>query len=148
MIQTVTKYLQCGFLFTSHSWVPEGGRDSSVGIATGYGLDGLGSIPGMSKRFLSPSRRPDRLWTPPKPRIQWVPATLSPGLKRLGHDADHSTPSSVEVMNGGAISPLLHMPHGIVLNYIIKYKDRCSFMLGSNYITSNEDKTVYTSEAK
>jgi hypothetical protein len=26
--------------------------DSSVGIATGYGLDGLGSIPGRGKRFL------------------------------------------------------------------------------------------------
>jgi hypothetical protein len=27
--------------------------DSSVGIVTGYGLDGLGSIPGRGKRFSS-----------------------------------------------------------------------------------------------
>jgi hypothetical protein len=27
--------------------------DSSVGVATGYGLDGLGSIPGRVKRLLS-----------------------------------------------------------------------------------------------
>jgi hypothetical protein len=28
-------------------------RDSSVGIATGYGLDGRGSIPGKGKKFFS-----------------------------------------------------------------------------------------------
>jgi hypothetical protein len=30
-----------------------GSRDSSVGIATSYGLDGRGSIPGTGKRFFS-----------------------------------------------------------------------------------------------
>jgi hypothetical protein len=38
-------------------------RDSSVGIATGYGLEGLGSIRG-SIRFLSSPQRLDRLWGP------------------------------------------------------------------------------------
>jgi hypothetical protein len=28
------------------------------------------------------------------------------GVKRLGHEADHSPPSSAEVENGGTISPL------------------------------------------
>jgi hypothetical protein len=39
-------------------------RDSSVGIAMGYGLDGRGSIPSRRKRFL-PTQRPERLWGPP-----------------------------------------------------------------------------------
>jgi hypothetical protein len=39
-------------------------RDSSVDIATDYGLEGRGSIPG-SARFFSTPQRPDRLWDPP-----------------------------------------------------------------------------------
>jgi hypothetical protein len=45
---------------------------------------------------------------PTQPPIQWVPGALSPGVKRQGREADHSLPSSAEVKNGGAISPLLH----------------------------------------
>jgi hypothetical protein len=44
-----------------------GSRDSAVGIAIGYGLDGLGvgvRVPVNSRMFFSP-RRPDRLWGPP-----------------------------------------------------------------------------------
>jgi hypothetical protein len=43
-------------------------RDSSVGIATGYGLDDRGvvvRVPVGSRVFSSP-RSPDRLWGPPK----------------------------------------------------------------------------------
>jgi hypothetical protein len=36
-------------------------RDSSVGIATGYGLDGRGSISGGGKRFFCTPQHPDRL---------------------------------------------------------------------------------------
>jgi hypothetical protein len=43
----------------------KGSRDSSVGIATGYGLDGRGSISGKDKRFFYTSQRPDRPWDPP-----------------------------------------------------------------------------------
>jgi hypothetical protein len=39
--------------------------DSSVSIVMGYRLDGWGSIPSRSKRFLSSPPRPDRLWGPP-----------------------------------------------------------------------------------
>jgi hypothetical protein len=42
-------------------------RDSSVGIATGYGLDDRDvpiRVPVGSRIFSSP-RRPDRLWGPP-----------------------------------------------------------------------------------
>jgi hypothetical protein len=34
---------------------------------------------------------------PTQPPIQWVPEALSLGIKRLGREADHSPPSSVEV---------------------------------------------------
>jgi hypothetical protein len=40
--------------------------------------------------------------------IQWVPGALSPGVKRLGREVDHSPPSSAEVKNGEAIPPLPH----------------------------------------
>jgi hypothetical protein len=36
----------------------------SVGIATGYGLDACGSIPGKDKKFFSISQRADPLWGP------------------------------------------------------------------------------------
>jgi hypothetical protein len=32
----------------------------------------------------------------------------SPGIKRLGHEADNSPPSSAETKNGEAITPLPH----------------------------------------
>jgi hypothetical protein len=68
-------------------------RDSVVGIATGYGLDDRGvgvRIPVGSRIFSSP-RGPDWL------SIRWVPVALSPGVKRPGHEADHSPPTSAEV---------------------------------------------------
>jgi hypothetical protein len=74
-------------------------RDSSVGIATGCGLDGRGSIAGRGKIFLFSS--PDRLWGPTRHSTQWVPR-----IKRPGRDANHSPPSSAEDKNCGAIPPL------------------------------------------
>jgi hypothetical protein len=68
-------------------------RDTSVGVATGYGLDGRDSNPGPSA----------------------YPASYSignggdfPGIKRPGREAGHSPPFNVEVINGGAILPLPH----------------------------------------
>jgi hypothetical protein len=74
-------------------------RDSSVGIATDYGLDdgmigvrfpgGLGILlfDIVSRQALGPTQPP----------IQWIPGALSLGLKRRGCEADHSHPSSAEV---------------------------------------------------
>jgi hypothetical protein len=44
--------------------------------------------------------------TPTQPPIQWVPWTLSLGVKWYGCGADHLLPSSAEVKNGGP-TPLL-----------------------------------------
>jgi hypothetical protein len=74
-------------------------RDSSVGIATGCRLnDGAVGVPslGRVKNFLfSTSSRP--VLGPTRPPIQWVPGALSPVIKGLGHEADHSPPTSAEV---------------------------------------------------
>jgi hypothetical protein len=70
------------------------GPGRSVGIATDYGLDSSGiesrwgrDFPHLSRPTLGPTQPP----------VQWVPA-LSGGKVRPGRDADHSLPSSAEVM--------------------------------------------------
>jgi len=52
-----------------------------------------------------------------QPPIQWVPGALSLGVRRLGHEADHSSPSSAEVKK--CVQLYLHSPvhlHGVVLS--------------------------------
>jgi hypothetical protein len=74
-------------------------RDSSVGVALGYGLEDRGS------RVLFPEGLGIFLFTiasrtalePTQPPIQWVLGALSLGVKQPGHEADHSPPSSAEV---------------------------------------------------
>jgi hypothetical protein len=70
-------------------------RDSTVGIATGYGLDdgGVGvRVPVGSRIFYSP-RRPDRFWGPPS-----LLSNEYLGLfPRQGPEADHSPPTSAKV---------------------------------------------------
>ena len=68
-------------------------RNSSVGIATRYGLDGLG-IESRWGRDFPDSSRP--ALGPTQPPIQRVPG-LFPGVKRPGRDVDHPPPSSAEV---------------------------------------------------
>jgi hypothetical protein len=70
-----------------------GGRDSSFGIATCYGLDGPGiesqwgrDFPHLARQALGPTQPP----------IRWVPV-LSRGAKRPGHGVNHTPPPSAEV---------------------------------------------------
>jgi hypothetical protein len=77
--------------------------DRSVGIATGYGLDGQGSIPSKGTIFLS-SIGLDRLWDPPNLLYSEYRGRFPRGVKR------HSPSSSAEIRNNGAIPPLSHMP--------------------------------------
>ena len=67
-------------------------RDSSVGIATRYGLDGPGIESRWGRDFPHPSRPS---LGPTQPPIQWVPG-LSRGVKRPGRGANHP-PSSAEI---------------------------------------------------
>jgi len=71
--------------------IPACGPGSSVGIATGYGLDGPGiesrweqDFPHLSRPALGPTQ----------PSVQWV-LGLSRGKERPGRDADPSPPCSV-----------------------------------------------------
>jgi hypothetical protein len=57
-------------------------RDSSVGIAAGYGLD-RDSIPGRGKIFLSSTESRLALG-PTQPPIQWIPGALSRGVNGRG----------------------------------------------------------------
>jgi hypothetical protein len=72
-------------------------RDSAVGIATGYGLDGLRVRVRVlvGHNFLSStSSRP--VLGPTQPPVQWLPGALSLGVKRPGREADHAPSASAE----------------------------------------------------
>jgi hypothetical protein len=81
-------------------------HDSSVSIALGYGLDDRGSrvrFPAGWEFFSSPSR-PERLWGPASFLSNGIPGALS-----LGHEADHSRPSSAVVEE--SVELYLHSPN-------------------------------------
>jgi len=66
-----------GILLAKSNWK---GRDSSVGIATGYGLDGPEIESRCGRNFLHPPRPALR---PTQPTVQWVPG-LSQGSSGRG----------------------------------------------------------------
>jgi hypothetical protein len=54
---------------------------------------------------------------PTQPFIQWVPRTLTPGLKRPEREADNSPPSIAEVKNVWSYTPTTPINlHGVELN--------------------------------
>jgi hypothetical protein len=59
-------------------------------------LAGRSSIPGSTKNILF-SMSSSLALGPTQPPIQYVPWTISPGLKRPEREADHSPPSSADV---------------------------------------------------
>ena len=81
-------------------------RDSSVGIATRYGLVSPGIESRWGRDFPHPSRP---AVGPTQPPIQWVP-DLFRGVKRPGRGADHPPPSSAEVKK--RVELYLYSPSG------------------------------------
>jgi hypothetical protein len=54
---------------------------------------------------------------PTRPPSQRVPGTLSPGVKRPGHEADHSLPFSAKVKNAWSYTSVLPIRlYGVVLS--------------------------------
>jgi hypothetical protein len=95
-----------------HADISSSGNYSEIFIANyhhhpGYGLDGLGFIPGSTRFFLfSTATRP--ALEPTQPHIKWVPGSRPPGVKWQEYEANHSPPSIAEVKKGGAMPPLPH----------------------------------------
>jgi hypothetical protein len=77
------------------SYFEASGPGSSVGIATGYGMDG----PGIESRWGEIFRTcPDEPWGPPS-LLYNGPRVCPGGKERPGRDADPLPPPSVVVMN-------------------------------------------------
>jgi hypothetical protein len=94
-------------------------RDSSVGIALGYGLDDRGSRVRFSAGAGNFSRH-HRVQTGSGAHPASYPVGTRgffPGVKRPGREADHSTPSSAEVKNVWSYisTPLIRL-YGVVLS--------------------------------
>jgi hypothetical protein len=73
--------------------------NSVISTATGYGLDDGGGqrlSPGRVKNFLFSMSSGPALWST-QPPIKWVPGALSPGVKQLGCEADHSSTTRAKV---------------------------------------------------
>jgi hypothetical protein len=113
--------------------------DSSVGIATGYGLDG----PGIESRWGEIFRTcQDRPWGPPS--LLYNGYRVFPGgRKRRGRGVDHSHPSSVEVMEESNYISTHTLGHtgpvtGLLYLYLTDLHIRhCNEMLLSTSITYN-----------
>jgi hypothetical protein len=109
-----------------------GRRDSSVGIAMAYGLDGRGSIPSRARFFSAPQRL-----GPTQAPIQWVPGALprgwsGRGVKLTSHV--HLVPRS------RMVELCLHSPicfHGIVLNELITGTTLSSFFFAFKLLNSD-----------
>jgi hypothetical protein len=79
----------------------------TVGLATGYRLDGRGSVPGRGTDFSILHSAHTGSGSHPASYPMGTGA-LFLGIKRPGTEADHSPPSSAEVKKAGAIPPLPH----------------------------------------
>jgi hypothetical protein len=91
------KYFSFNTFGLDTSWSES--RNSSVGIALGYGLDDWGSrvrFPAGAGIFFSTTASRTALG-PAQPHIKWVPGSLSLGVKMPEREVDHSPPSSAEV---------------------------------------------------
>jgi len=88
-VRTVGNAMKICFLTSSKV-----GRDSAVGIATRYRLDG----PGIESRWRRDFQRPSRpVLGPTQPPLQWLPG-LTRGVKRPGHGVDpHPAPKLKKV---------------------------------------------------
>lgn len=86
--QNTAHVLQCRAIRNSKA---SGLRSQRAGMVRG-------SNPDKVKIFFSSSSRPDRLWDPLRLLFNGWRCSF-PRVKRLGREADHSSPSSAEIKN-------------------------------------------------
>ena len=121
------------------------GRDSSVGIATRYGLDG----PGIEYRWRGDISiiRPHRPYGPPSLLYNGY-RCLSPGGKRPGLGFDHPPPSSAEI---NEIAQLyLYSPSGpwwLVLGWPLPL-DKCIALCSSRFVSRQESLIPFEQQAR
>ena len=72
-----------------------GGRDSSVGIATRYGLDGPGIESRWGVRFSAPVQTGPEVY----PAAYTTGTESFPGVKRPGRDVDHTSHLDTRLKN-------------------------------------------------
>jgi hypothetical protein len=104
-------------------------RDSSVGLALGYGLDDWGSrvrFPAGAGNFSLNHRVQTGSGTHPASYLMGTGGVLYLGVKRPEREADHSPPSGAEVNNAWSYTSTPPMRlHGVV----IKLRDNFTFNL-------------------
>jgi hypothetical protein len=102
-------------------------QDSAVGITTGYRLDGQGAgvrVPvGQDFSLLYVVQSGSEAHPASYPMVI---GPLSPGVKRLGHEADHSPPSSAEVKNTWIYTSTPQNSSWCSAK-LVKHRDTCTF---------------------
>jgi hypothetical protein len=69
-------------------------------VSTGWTTGRSGFDPRQGQRIFPLASVSRLALGPTQPPVQWVPGVLSPGVEaRPGRDADHSPPSSAEVVS-------------------------------------------------
>jgi hypothetical protein len=104
-------------------------RDSSVGIALGYGLDDQGSrvrYPAGAGNFSLHHRVQNGSGAHPASYTMGTRDSF-PGVKRPGREADHSPPSSAEVKN--AWSYISTPQYAFMAWCLVKHMDNFTFYL-------------------
>jgi hypothetical protein len=82
---------------------------------------------------------------PTQPPIKWVPGTLSLGVKRPGHEADHSPPSSAEVKNAWSYTST---PQYVFMAWcLVKHRDNFTFTSNLR-VLGNKNSSRYSREIK
>jgi hypothetical protein len=89
-------------------------KEAGIAQSVDYGLEGPTSIEASIHFFLFTASRPPL--GPTQSPIEWVPGTVSSGIKLQEREADLSLPSSAEVKNSGAIPPLYIGLYVVVFN--------------------------------
>jgi hypothetical protein len=104
-----------------------------------FGVLGFDSRRGLGI-FLFTTASRTALW-PTQPPIQWVPGALSLGEKRPAREADHSPPSSVEIIRHLDTISAMDLPiyFTLELNFYTFYKKtywECSIYFHNKYVST------------